>query len=68
MKLKILFWALLIILAYLMGWLSYGHAKEVSKESDTAKWERIQSNKEKRRLLEAKYEACYNDCRNKCLG
>jgi hypothetical protein len=36
------------------------------RESDTQKWERLQKNKEMRRAIEAKYEACVNHCSRSC--
>ncbi len=40
---------------------------EVQAETDEQKWKRLEQNREARRVIERKFEACVTQCREGCV-
>ena len=54
-------WILVMLIAVL--WITESFGKG---ESDEQKWERLAQQKQARRIVEHRYEACMNTCRETC--
>jgi hypothetical protein len=55
----------LFIFGFISAFLLFGF-QSYAVESDKAKWERINKNKEERRVNERRYESCVKSCLKMC--